>query len=91
MIYAINYDLRKPGQNYDDLYVAIKSLGEWWHYLDSTWLVNASLDANGIFNGLKPFLDQNDFVLICGITKNYSGWLPEKAWEWIRERSYQLA
>lgn len=36
MIYAINYDLKRPGQNYEKLYEAIKSCGTWWHYLGST-------------------------------------------------------
>ena len=27
MIYAVNYDLRKPGQNYVDLHDAIKGCG----------------------------------------------------------------
>lgn len=34
----VGYDLNKPGQNYDDLWVHLKDLGPWWHYLDSTWL-----------------------------------------------------
>ena len=36
MVYSITYDLNKNGQNYDDLYKTIKSLGEYCHYLDST-------------------------------------------------------
>ena len=52
MIYAINYDLKQPGQNYNELYEAIKSCGAWWHYLDSTWLVDTSLTAQGIWNKL---------------------------------------
>ena len=30
MIYAINYDLKRPGQNYELLYGAVKSCGAWW-------------------------------------------------------------
>ena len=41
----IGYDLDKPGQNYESLFVAIKTLGEWWHYLDSTWLVATNRSA----------------------------------------------
>ena len=29
MIYAINYDLKRPGQNYEALYAAIKNCGTW--------------------------------------------------------------
>lgn len=91
MIYAINYDLKKPGQNYDSLYTAIKSLGPWWHYLGSTWLVDTNLIANAIWQKLEPHVDKNDFVLIIGVTKDYAGWLPPKAWDWIKERCLAAA
>lgn len=48
MIYSINYDLKRPGQNYEALYEAIKSCGAWWHHLGSTWLVDTNLNAKGI-------------------------------------------
>lgn len=90
MIYAINYDLKKPGQNYEMLYKAIKSLGIWWHYLDSTWLVDTGLSAQGVWDRLAPHVDKNDSVLVIGVTRDYSGWLPPKAWEWIKERVSRL-
>ena len=49
MIYAVNYDLKKPGQDYSALYEAIKGCGAWWHFLGSTWLVDTSLTADGIW------------------------------------------
>ncbi|WP_209021761.1 hypothetical protein [Nocardioides sp. 503] len=33
----ITYDLNTPGQGYTALHDEIKSLGAWWHHLDSTW------------------------------------------------------
>jgi hypothetical protein len=86
MIYAINYDLRQPGRNYSDLYAAIKGCGAWWHYLGSVWLVETSLSAESVWQRLAPCLDQNDRMLIIGVTKNYTGWLPREAWQWIRQR-----
>ena len=86
MIYSINYDLKKPGRNYEALYEAIKSCGAWWHYLDSTWLVDTSLTASQIWERIRGDLDKNDSVLIIGVTKDYAGWLPKAAWEWIKAR-----
>jgi hypothetical protein len=86
MIYAINYDLKKPGQNYAPLYEAIKSCGVWWHHLDSTWLVDTPLSAGAIWDRLAPNVDSNDSVLVIGVTGEYSGWLPKKAWDWINQR-----
>jgi hypothetical protein len=91
MIYAINYDLKRPGQNYEALYEAIKSCGAWWHYLGSTWLVDTSLNAKGIWDRLAPQVDKNDFVLVIGVTRDYQGWLPQDAWEWLNSRSSKLA
>lgn len=91
MIYSINYDLKRPGQNYDDLYKAIQSCGAWWHYLGSTWLVDTNLNASGIWDRLAPYIDKNDRVLITGITKDVSGWLPADAWTWINERKLKAA
>ena len=86
MIYAISYDLKKPGQNYEPLYNAIKSCGEWWHYLDSTWLVDTNLTADGIWTKLNKHIDKNDSALVIGVTRDYSGWLPQGAWNWINQR-----
>ncbi|MCP4360700.1 MAG: hypothetical protein GY796_22050 [Chloroflexi bacterium] len=91
MIYSIHYDLKRPGQNYNDLYEAIKSCGGWWHYLDSTWLVDTNLNANGIWDKLSPHVDKNDQVLVIGVTNDYQGWLSKDAWEWINSRSSRMA
>ncbi len=87
MIYAINYDLKKPGQDYTPLHEAIKSCGVWWHYLGSTWLVDTNLKTDGIWNKLAPHVDKNDHILIIGVTNDSSGRLPQKAWDWINQRS----
>lgn len=41
MAKLISYDLKQPGRNYDDLYEAIKTLGDWWHCLESVWIVKS--------------------------------------------------
>ncbi|MCB2009563.1 MAG: hypothetical protein KDF64_02965 [Geminicoccaceae bacterium] len=86
MIYAVNYDLKKPGRDYAALYDAIKGCGSWWHHLGSTWLVDTSLTADGIWQRVSPHIDQNDRMLIIGVTKDKSGWLPKEAWDWINSR-----
>ena len=91
MIYAINYDLKQPGQSYSGLYEAIKSCGDWWHYLGSTWLVDTSLDAQGIWNRLDPHFDENDRALVIGVTEDRQGWLPQEAWDWISSRRASAA
>lgn len=91
MIYAINYDLKRPGQNYDPLYQAIKSCGVWWHYLGSTWLVDTNMSAHAVWERLAPVIDKNDRVLVIGVTKEKQGWLSQEAWDWINARTAHLA
>ena len=91
MIYLISYDLNKPGQNYADLYEAIKSTGAWWHHLDSTWLVDTQLTAVQVSEKLRPCIDNNDNLLVIGVTKEYAGWLSKTAWDWLRERVKKAA
>lgn len=91
MIYSIQYDLNRPGQNYADLHTAIKCCGAWWHYLDSSWLVDTALMASGIWTRLSPHIDKNDNMLIIGVTRDFAGWLPEAAWTWINQRTGKLA
>jgi hypothetical protein len=85
---VINYDLRQPGEDYD---AAIKNCGDGWHLLDSLWLVDTTLTANGIWTRLQPHVDQNDSVLVIGVTSDYQGWLTQEAWDWINGRRGRMA
>ena len=91
MIYAVNYDLKQPGRDYSGLYEAIKGCSAWWHYLGSTWLVDSTLDAAGIWKRLEPHFVKNDRALIIGVTRDYSGWLPKDAWKGIKSRQLAAA
>lgn len=88
MLYLITYDLNTPGQDYQNLYDEIKNFGTWWHYLDSTWLIDTSLSSSQMQKKLKQHMviDKNDYLFIVKITKDYQGWLPQKAWDWIKKR-----
>ncbi len=81
--YTINYDLKVPGRNYNALYEEIKRTPLWWHFLESTWIINTSETAQQIWDRLGRCIDQNDFMLIIEIRDNSQGWLPKEAWDWI--------
>lgn len=86
MIYSITYDLKKPGQDYSDLINAIKSFGTWAKPCESYWLVSTNLDAQGIFAKLKPYIDQNDSMLITRVDlSDRAGWLSQKLLDWMKE------
>lgn len=84
--YLISYDLNKPGQNYNDLYEAIKKIGTWWHHLDSTWIIRSSQSAEEIRDQLKANIDSNDKLIViiltgeaawCGFSTSGSKWLKD--------------
>lgn len=81
--YLISYDLNAPNKNYKKLYEAIKNIGTWWHYLDSTWIVSSDESIDSIGEKLNKEIDKDDSLLIVEIKDNCYGWLPEKAWDWI--------
>ena len=87
MILLISYDLRNPIKNYDDLYTTLKTADSWWHYLESTWLLNTPDSVDDWQKKIRHTLDDNDIFIVVDITKQpRNGWLPQKAWEWIRRQ-----
>jgi hypothetical protein len=90
MIIEINYDLNKPGQNYDGLINKIKSLGSWANPCKSCWLVSTSLSAKAVADVLKGYIDPGDNLLVNQFTTHdYGGWLDKQVWDWIRQHSNQ--
>lgn len=83
----IAYDLNSPGQNYKDLIDAIKSLGAWWHHLDSTWLVKSNLTSTQIRDRLAVHIDSGDELLVVDVTGDARAWrgFNDRASEWLKE------
>jgi len=83
--YLITYDLKnKSIRDYQSLFIAIKSLGSWWHYLDSTWIIKTNLNSQQIWNMLSKHLLTNDHILVVKIDGSDKwGWLPQDAWSWL--------
>lgn len=86
MLLLITYDLKPSDKDYKPLYEAIKNVGnKWWHYMESVWLVHTDLSPSDCFERLKEYFTQDDNCLIVDITgQSRQGWLPSKAWDWIK-------
>jgi hypothetical protein len=84
MVYVVSYDLRKPGKDYIGLTEQLKNSPRWWHYLESTWLIATSESASQLYKRLKAHIDEGDRILIIEAGNDRQGWLPKKAWEWIK-------
>lgn len=84
--FLIGYDLKRPGQNYSELFDAIKATGStWWHCLDSTWIVITAQDALSIANSLWAHMDANDKLLVIEVTSKAAwGGLDDDCTNWLK-------
>ncbi|ELY77148.1 hypothetical protein C486_16905 [Natrinema gari JCM 14663] len=64
-VYQISYDLQSPGQDYDELFDAIRDYGDYAHILESVWLIDtSSTSPSSIRDGLQDHIDSNDRLLV---------------------------
>ena len=84
--YTIQYDLLKPGQNYDKLIPAIKQLGTTWAKpLESCFAIVTTMTAAQIRDSLTPYLDPNDRLLVTQIGADWaSRCLAKEVVEWFQ-------
>lgn len=82
--YLIGYDLNKSGQNYATLIEEIKKLGNWWHCLDSTFIIISSSTAVAIRDHLQQYVDSNDKLLVVLLSRE-AAWagLSEECSDWL--------
>jgi len=64
----INYDLRKPGRDYQPVYDYIKSFPDWARPLASLWLVRTTKAASAVRDELNRLVDTNDEVAVFNVT-----------------------
>lgn len=84
----IGYDLNKPGQDYSELISAIKKYSDWWHYLDSTWIVKTNLSVVEVLDGLRRYLDKGDEMLAIDISNRPAAWVgfDAKGDAWLKDK-----
>jgi hypothetical protein len=72
--YLIGYDLDKPDQDYANLIDAIKTFGNWWHCLDSTWIIQSDRSAIAIRDILARHIGSSDKVLVVTLSRFNAAW-----------------
>ncbi len=80
----VTYDFKGSADKYADLFLELKKFSGWWHYISNSWLIISESDAKGIFEKLKPHLDADINLLVIEVGTDRQGWLPKKAWEWLK-------
>jgi hypothetical protein len=84
VILLVSYDLKQSVASYDDLFEVLKSRESWWHYLSSTWLVATDESPSELSQQLTPHIFKGDRLLVTKLEPDRAGWLPRKAWDWIK-------
>lgn len=82
----IGYDLNAPGRDYNDLIEHLETYPQWWHYLDSTWLIKTSEAPSAVRDRIGKFLDANDELLVLDVTSAPAAWqgFEKRPSEWIK-------
>jgi hypothetical protein len=92
-VYMIGYDLKhRHITDYENLFAAIKKLSsDWWHCLDSTWLISHPGTADTIWKALAPHMhnttvrDTGDRLLVVQVIKDaqWTTSFPQDCHQWL--------
>jgi len=89
MVLIVNYALRNQGKDYAPFFNGIKTnCLEWWHFLDSTFIVVTPKSPDEFARSLFPYMEKTDSLIVARLQKDYQGWLPPAAWEWLNNKYY---
>jgi len=72
----VAYDLMTPGQNYDAVRAAIRSLGLWYQFQYSLFFVQAELTPKEAYDRIRLFMDANDKLVVAEATEAFIGNYP---------------
>lgn len=90
--YMVGYDLNKPGKNYEPLWKALReNFSNWWHHLDSTWVIKTNQSAMDILNTLRAHIDSNDELLVVRLQGEWASvGFNEEGTNWLKNNmSYE--
>ncbi len=69
----IEYDLNKPGQDYQLLIAKIKTY-QWCHHLKSAWFIRAAMTPTQMREQLVSYIDAGDDLMIIDVTQDMAAW-----------------
>jgi hypothetical protein len=73
-VLSINYDLKAPGKNYEDLLRRLRGFPKWSHVQDSFWLIQTAFDKDDVYAELKKYMDSSDSLFIMTYTHAGAVW-----------------
>jgi hypothetical protein len=89
MVLIVTYALNNKAWDYTALFTAIKNNGgRWWHFMESTWIVDTHYTADQFAKLLYPHIFTTDSLLVARLNGEHYGWLPKDAWDWLNSKQY---
>jgi hypothetical protein len=62
-----------------------KYIIDWWHYLRSTYIVVSPYSLKEIHQDIRKRWPDYSYLIIEVNKENCAGFLPERAWEWLKK------
>jgi len=84
----IAYDIHPPeGEAYENLTEKIRSLGAWWHHLETTWIVKSIHAPGEIRDQLSAYIGSDDQLLVIDISGDTAEWIGvnDAGSQWLKE------
>jgi len=81
----ITYDLNSPGQNHKAVLEKIKTYA-WARLSESSYAVDSTDTASGLYQKFKPLLDRNDTFLVIPLSKPFAGRATQDVLDWLNAR-----
>ena len=84
----IAYDIHPPeGEAYENLTEKIRSLGAWWHHLETTWIVKSIHAPGEIRDQLSAYIGSDDQLLVIDISGDTAEWIGvnDAGSKWLKE------
>ena len=80
MILIVTYELKSTLKDYSPFFDALKkNAGQWWHFMESTWIVSTNFPPDDFAKLLYPHMTNADSLFVGRLQKDYQGWLPADA------------
>lgn len=77
-----------------DQITKLPSLLNWFHYIRSSYILITSEQSVHQFNEIvRKVLGLDKHILLMKVSLEngiYDGWLPQEAWDWIREQNEDI-
>lgn len=90
MKYLIIYNNLQGHWNDEELHktiVGIKEIGNWWHYLPNTYIVDTTSSSKNLADKISRRFPGLLFLIIKVDLKDVNGVLVKSAWEWLAKQS----